>query len=267
MNASRAIEILQRQREVIEHLKKLESGSSDFTKWHRDAEVAIQRIFGEKSRHFTDFSQIPYSLSFFTTSTPDYEFQQAYLRGLQRAHAVLSSLIDEVTEYDLKDDDAGNGISVVPDSLSLVERICLNFHRVARQLRARHLNRPTLDIADEYDVQDLLHGLLQLHFDDIRSEEWTPSYAGGASRVDFLLKRERLIIEVKKTRPSLSTAELGAQLLVDIARYQRHPDCGLLVCFVYDPEGRVGNPVGLERDLEGHAGPLKVRAIVGPKGQ
>ena len=28
-------------------------------------------------------------------------------------------------------------------------------------------------------------------FDDIRPEEYTPSYAGGSSRIDFLLKDEK----------------------------------------------------------------------------
>jgi REase_DpnII-MboI len=60
------------------------------------------------------------------------------------------------------------------------------FHGVVRQLRERHDSRPTLAVADEYDVQDLFHALLSIYFDDIRAEEWAPSYAGGASRMDFL---------------------------------------------------------------------------------
>ncbi|WP_323023845.1 hypothetical protein [Castellaniella sp.] len=263
MLASRAIEILTRHQDSIAQLKNLESSSPDFTKWQRDTEIAIQRIFGENSRHFKDFSKISYSLSIFSTSTPDYEFHNAYLHGLDKAHAIIASLLDEISEYDL---DTGDETSA-PDVLLLIERICLRFHGVARQLRARHADRPTIEIEDEYDVQDLLHALLRLHFDDIRPEEWTPSYAGGSSRVDFLLKREKIVIEVKKTRQSMSTPDLGAQILVDIARYQHHPDCSMLVCFVYDPEGRVGNPVGLESDLESHPGSLKIRAIVGPKGQ
>ena len=64
------------------------------------------------------------------------------------------------------------------------------FHKVARQVRSRHDQRDTLSISDEYDVQDLLHALLSIYFDDIRAEEWTPSYAGSSSRMDFLLKPE-----------------------------------------------------------------------------
>jgi REase_DpnII-MboI len=64
----------------------------------------------------------------------------------------------------------------------------------------------------EYDVQDLLHALLHLYCDDIRTEEWTPSYAGASSRMDFLLKKEKIVVEVKKTRQGLDAREVGEQL-------------------------------------------------------
>jgi len=130
--------------------------------------------------------------------------------------------------------------------LRLVER----FHLVARQLRVRHGERSTLTMEDEYDVQDLLHSLLKIQFDDIRQEEWAPSYAGRSSRMDFLLKDQGIVIEVKKTRQGLEEKEVGEQLIVDITKYRIHPDCRTLVCFVYDPECRIGNPIGLQSDLE-----------------
>ena len=141
--------------------------------------------------------------------------------------------------------------SVQPQEDVMIQLMNLlsKFPSVARQLRSRHNRRNTLEIEDEYDVQDLLHALLKIHFDDIRKEEWTPSYAGGSSRMDFLLKNEQIVIEVKKTRNSLGDKEVGEQLLIDIARYSRHPNCKVLVCFVYDPEARIGNPLGLENDL------------------
>lgn len=140
------------------------------------------------------------------------------------------------------DEDAG------PAPGPLVQ-ICKGFHRMARQLRARRAGRSTLEVNDEYDVQDLFHAVLRLHFDDVRPEDYTPRYAGGNSRVDFLLKRERVVVEIKKTREGLNDKALGEELIIDIARYQSHPDCEVLVCFVYDPEGRVANPRGLESDL------------------
>jgi hypothetical protein len=121
-----------------------------------------------------------------------------------------------------------------------------------------------LNIEDEYDVQDLLHALLKLDFEDIRPEEWSPSYAGKSSRMDFLLKDYKVVIEVKKTRTGLGAKELGGQLIEDIARYKTHPDCETLLCFVYDPEGLIGNPRGIENDLSQDEGPIKVRVFIKP---
>ena len=74
---------------------------------------------------------------------------------------------------------------------ALVRAICDRFTIFANALAERHDQRATISITDEYDVQDLLGALLKLHFTDVRPEEWTPSYAGNASRMDFLLKSEQ----------------------------------------------------------------------------
>jgi len=81
----------------------------------------------------------------------------------------------------------------VISSINIVRKICSRFHLVTKQLRDhRRENRNTIIIEDEYDVQDLLHALLKIFYDDIRPEEWTPSYAGGSSRMDFLIKNEKI---------------------------------------------------------------------------
>lgn len=147
----------------------------------------------------------------------------------------------------------------------LVRTICDRFPIVANALTVRHNGRSTISIADEYDVQDLLGALLKLHFKDVRPEEWTPSYAGNASRMDFLLKPERLVVEAKMTRKGLGQKELVTQLAEDILRYQSHQDCVTLVCFVYDPTGKCGNPTALENDLTKKHGDLRVIVAVQPK--
>jgi hypothetical protein len=149
--------------------------------------------------------------------------------------------------------------------IKLIEKVCNRFHLVAKQLRDRHNTRETLDIDDEYDVQDLLHSLLHIFFDDIRPEEWTPSYAGKSARMDFLLKNDHIVIEVKKTRKNLNAKEVGSELIEDIARYKEQPDCKTLICFVYDPEGRIANPRGIENDLSQNNDELVVKVLIEPK--
>jgi len=81
--------------------------------------------------------------------------------------------------------------------------------------------------------------------------------------MDFLLKAEQVVLEVKKTRPSLTSADLGAELLVDMERYKAHPDCSALVCFVYDPDEFLHNPRGIESDLK-RDDPFPVRVLIRP---
>lgn len=76
------------------------------------------------------------------------------------------------------------------DPIRPIERLCNRFHAVARQLRKRHGNRPTLDVADQFDVEDLVHAMLLLDFDDVRPEEWTGSYARRGLRVRVETPRE-----------------------------------------------------------------------------
>ena len=147
-----------------------------------------------------------------------------------------------------------------------IEQLCLRFRTIANQISKRHDNRSTLTINDEYDVQDLMHALLRVFFDDVRVEEWTPSYAGKSARMDFFLPTEETVLEIKKTRDGLETREIGDQLIVDIARYRKYPSCKRLICFVYDPDLRIKNPRGVERDLaENHEG-FEVKVIIAPRG-
>lgn len=158
-----------------------------------------------------------------------------------------------------------NSINSESEAITNILTIIKRFHQVTRQIRSRYSQRPTIEIEDEYDVQDLFHSLLKLYFDDIRPEEYTPSYAGSASRVDFLLKEEKIIIEIKKTRKGLNGKIVGEQLIIDSQRYQSHPDCGQLICFVYDPEGRISNPRGIENDLSKELNGIPISVYISPE--
>jgi hypothetical protein len=150
-------------------------------------------------------------------------------------------------------------------AVELVTRLCRRFPFFVNQLQSRYAQRTPLTISDEYDVQDALNGILKLHFEDVRPEEATPSTGGSSSRIDFLLKRERVVVEAKMTRKSLDQKEVFKQLSEDIQRYSVHPDCDALVCFVYDPTGRCHAPAALENDLTKMHGSLEVAVVVEPK--
>lgn len=145
----------------------------------------------------------------------------------------------------------------------ILRSVLTNFHRMARSICNRHGNRATLRITDEYDVQDLLQGILRLFVDDVRPEDATPSYAGGNSRIDFFLPEYKMYIETKKTRDGLTDKKIGEELLIDIGRYRNA--CDTLVCFIYDPDNRLSNPYGLIGDLEKMSTPdLRVKVYISP---
>ncbi len=261
LNKNEAIDKLSTLKEVAISLESKQRGSQEFQKWKRDTQVALEKIFGEDTRHSKDFNSIRYSLSAFTSGTHNSAFQDAYMRGIRNAATVLESIIDEIEEYwDKSEQD-----TVEEPAVEKVELLINRFHQVARQIRSRYASRDTLEIEDEYDVQDLFHSLLKIYFDDVRAEEYTPSYAGAASRVDFLLKDEQIVIEIKKTRKGLSAKEVGEQLIIDTQRYQAHPNCNHLICFVYDPEARISNPRGIENDLTKITDGLPVSVFIRPE--
>lgn len=198
---------------------------------------------------------------------PEFKTYIARLIGSIKAQIACLDLI--INRLDLIPEGAAalpaKTIEVAEGQATLV-RLAERFHRVVGQLRHRRDKRETLDVGDEYDVQDLVHALLTIFFDDIRPEEWTPSYAGGASRIDFSLPEIETVVEIKMTRPSMSTKSLGEQLIIDIEKYKRHPDCRSIFCLVYDPDEIIKNPRGVETDLNQLSGEkITVRVLIVPK--
>jgi len=257
----KSLGLLREQLNAIGELKRVHHDDPAFDKWWQKTRSIVSNIFGQDSHQLEQFVGIQYGLMAFTSDTPDSSWQQAYVDGLNNAEAHLEALIAEIENF--WQDEAVKSPLATPRSD--LERLFDRFHLVVRQLRSRHADRETLDVSDEYDVQDLLHALLKLHFDDVRSEEWTPSYAGGASRMDFLLHEHRMVIEVKCSRPSMKSKDVGAELSIDIMRYKAHPNVSTLFCFIYDPAGHLANPVGIERDLNRDHDGLEVRCYIRPR--
>ena len=151
------------------------------------------------------------------------------------------------------------------EPLQLIRKVCLRFHSVARQLRLRKDYRATLEVEDDYDLQDLLCALLKVEFDEVGADEWTPPYTGGAPRTTLLLNRDQIAVVAKKTRSGLTTKELADQVAADSAYYTAREKCATLFCFIYDPEGRIGSPKRLETNLTSVGDRCAVEVLVAPK--
>lgn len=141
---------------------------------------------------------------------------------------------------------AGSHIDAVQAVLALSERFLL----VQRSLGKHPHGGSPVQFKNEYDDQFLLRALLVQFFDDVRDEDYTPSYAGGNSRIDFVLPDFGLAIELKHTSSSLKDKEIGEQLVVDRDRYKLNKSATHLIAIVFDHDGHLRNPRGLERDLQ-----------------
>jgi hypothetical protein len=136
---------------------------------------------------------------------------------------------------------------------------------VARQLRLRKDYRATLEVEDDYDLQDLLCALLKVEFDEVGTDEWTPPYTAGAPRTTLLLNKDQIAVVAKKTKSGLSIKEIADQIAADSAYYRAQDKCATLFFFIYDPEGRIGSPKRLETNLTSVSERCTVEVLVAPK--
>jgi hypothetical protein len=148
----------------------------------------------------------------------------------------------------------------------LLEVIVCGLRRAMHPLTHRRKGSQSLSFGNEYDVQDLLHALLRPWVSDIRPEEFTPSYAGSSTRMDFLLPAHKVVIETKIVRDRTHARRVGDELIIDIEHYRKHPACSSLWCVIYDPDELITNADGLRTDLAGPRisadGTVSVRVFV-----
>lgn len=258
-NKNKALQCIQEICAEITGLKKLKENSEEYSLWKHKTDNVIKHIFGETSSEYSSIHNSLFPKYVVHPIGVHIDYQRAYLNRLDSLSAKLKGLESAIV---LWEDDINSNDN---NAISILNSILPRFHKFVRQLKNRHDKRDSINVTDEYDVQDLLHAILKLHFDDVRPEENMPSYAGSSSRVDFALKKENILIEVKKTRTNLRDKELGKQLISDIAHYSANPDYKTLVCFIYDPDELIDNPEGLERDLSRTNLEMEVVVIISPK--
>ena len=144
----------------------------------------------------------------------------------------------------------------------LLEILIRGLPRSMHPLTYRRKGAQPLSFKSEYDIQDLLHSLLRPWVADIRPEEFTPSYAGSSTRMDFLLPRHSLVLELKYIRDRSHAKTVGSELIIDIEHYRKHPQCEALWCVIYDPENLIPNKEGLIQDLSGDKGTVSSKLNV-----
>jgi REase_DpnII-MboI len=148
------------------------------------------------------------------------------------------------------------------EALELLERVTRRLPISFAVMRRMVQKRPGMDVADEYDVQRILQAILVTLFEEVESEEPTPKKAGVSSRLDFLLKRERIAVETKMVGRNLTVAKLHDDLAKDILYFRAHSHAGSLFIFIYDPDRKIMNSAGFEAGLHSDSDEFPVRVVV-----
>jgi hypothetical protein len=152
---------------------------------------------------------------------------------------------------------------IIPGEVErLLEFLINGLPRAMFPLKFRREGLPHFTFENEYDVQSLFHALLRPWINDIRSEEYTPSYAGSSTRMDFMLPKYSIVCEIKIVRDKKHGTKIGDELIIDIAHYRVHPNCRQLWAVIYDPQGYIANPSGLIADLEAKSSGFPIHVFV-----
>lgn len=163
--------------------------------------------------------------------------------------AAFRTRLDGVLDY--LDSEVGGDGAVASDSMAILSSIGEHFSDYVRPLtKRRRSGKNPFKIENEYDVQDLIEAALRLHFEDVKPEEPTPSYASKFSKMDFFLPDEGLAIEVKYVRDKGHAKVIGTEIIDDVARYDERPDCTGLIAYIYDPHHHIVNSPGVKKSLE-----------------
>ena len=131
-----------------------------------------------------------------------------------------------------------------------------------RSLRQRHENRDPYLVNDEYDLQDLILGVLRLFDEDTEPEDFAPKMAGTGSRLDWIMRTLEIAVEAKFCRSRDPKRKVRDELLADLGTFESHPKAKGFIAVVFDPEETIDNPVGFIRDLEDHGNKILPTRIV-----
>ncbi|MCP4613509.1 MAG: response regulator [Planctomycetes bacterium] len=157
----------------------------------------------------------------------------------------------------------------IEDPLQNIERILESFTTCVGRLVDRGYGRPAIEMANEYDVQDLLYVMIKPLFPGLECEEYTPKYAGSQKRVDFVIKEIGVIIEAKYVRDKRHAKTILDEIKIDIESYHAHAHCNTLIFFIYDPNLEIQDARKKMLELSGTRSikgrEMQVKIIVSPR--
>jgi len=160
--------------------------------------------------------------------------------------AAIENAFEYISSYEAINFIKTETSEVTIENTDLIKRIFRNWSKMITSLKSHRKDIAQIQVTNEYEMQYLLEGVLRLFFDDVRPETYTPNYANSSNRTDFLLPKQKILIETKMTRVGLDARKLSEELIIDKEHYRKHPSIEIILCLIYDPERRIKNPEGLK---------------------
>ena len=149
--------------------------------------------------------------------------------------------------FDLLFSGGGASLKVEPDS-ALIEQVCRRLPQAARILSKRsRKGKSGYSIVDEYDVQDLLHGVLRAFIKYSVQEDPLPKIAGAKSgRADISIEELGILIEVKFVHGPDDQKRLFEEFSQDLVLYAKWVQLQTLIFLVYNSDD-LRDPEALEK--------------------
>lgn len=138
------------------------------------------------------------------------------------------------------------------NSEEVIRDVLSNFsnaiQKIIKDRRKGHLD---FTIEDEYDVQDILYVVLKSIFPTLRDEDPIPKVGAKSTKIDLILREEKILIEVKMIKEKDSNeTHFIEQLKIDFESYHECKWLDKLFCFVYDPHKKTRD-ISNFQDLNG----------------
>lgn len=192
-----------------------------------------------------DIINIPNAVE--ATSIPDRNVYMGYpAQSRNIIRAAIENTLEYIDTYETSYSIRSEVSDDITESTDLIIRLFNNWSQMISSFTKHRKDVSEIKITNEYEMQYLLEGILRLFFSDVRPEAYTPNYANHSNRTDFILPRQKIIIETKMARDGLDARKLSDELIIDKEHYRKYQGIEIILCLVYDPEKRIKNPEGLK---------------------
>ncbi len=138
--------------------------------------------------------------------------------------------------------------SILP-SVNVLLSVLNSFPDVVSRLKHRRSGKSTLDINDEYDIQDILYVMLKGMFPTLQYEDPTSKVGPNSSRADFTILDLCVFIEVKHVSQKGKEKTVHDECLTDIQKYGKQEGCQKIIFFIYDPNKCIDNQYAYKTGL------------------